>query len=62
MYTRRSSIGIFFLTVLIDLIGFGIVIPVLPLYAEKLGATAWQIGLLVGVYSFAQLIFSPIWG
>jgi len=62
MSTRRSSIGIIFLTVLIDLIGFGIVIPVLPLYAEKLGATAWQIGLLVGVYSFAQFIFSPIWG
>lgn len=62
MSTRRSSLGIIFLTVLIDLIGFGIVIPVLPLYAEKLGTTAWQIGLLVGVYSFAQFLFSPIWG
>ncbi len=62
MSIRRSSLGIIFLTVLIDLIGFGIVIPVLPLYAEEFGATAWQIGLLVGVYSFAQFLFSPVWG
>src|SRR6478736_1481629 len=62
MSTRRSSIGIIFLTVLIDLIGFGIVIPVLPLYAERYGATPLQIGLLVGVYSFCSFLFAPILG
>src|SRR4051794_29640635 len=62
MSTRRSSIGIIFLTVLIDLIGFGIVIPVLPLYAERFGATPMQIGLLVGIYSFCSFICGPILG
>src|SRR4051812_41528099 len=62
MPTHRSSIGIIFLTVLIDLIGFGIVIPVLPLYAEHFGATSLQIGFLVGVYSFCSFLFAPILG
>lgn len=62
MSTRRSSIGIIFLTVLIDLIGFGIVIPVLPLYAQRFGATPLQIGLLVGVYSFCSFLFAPVLG
>jgi MFS family permease len=62
MSTRRSSIGIIFLTVLIDLIGFGIVIPVLPLYADRFGATSLQIGLLVGVYSFCSFLFAPLLG
>lgn len=51
-----------FLTVFIDILGFGIVIPVLPLYAEHFGATAWQIGWLVGIFSLAQFFFAPIWG
>ena len=59
---RRSSLGIIFLTVLLDLLGFGIVIPILPLYAEKLHATDIETGILLAVYSVMQLIFSPIWG
>jgi multidrug resistance protein len=51
-----------FFTVFIDILGFGIVIPVLPLYAEHFGATPWQIGWLVGVFSLAQFFFAPIWG
>lgn len=51
-----------FLTVFIDILGFGIVIPVLPLYAEHFGATTWQIGWLVGIFSLAQFFFAPIWG
>lgn len=62
MSTKRSSIGIIFLTVLIDLIGFGIVIPVLPLYAERFGATPIQIGLLVGAFSFCSFLFAPVLG
>lgn len=57
-----SPLGIVFTTVLIDLIGFGIVIPIVPLYAEKFGASAIQIGLLTGSYALMQLIFAPIWG
>lgn len=59
---RRSSLGVIFLTVLLDLLGFGIVIPILPLYAEKLHATDFQTGILLAIYSVMQLVFSPIWG
>jgi DHA1 family tetracycline resistance protein-like MFS transporter len=51
-----------FLVVLIDLIGFGIVLPLMPFYASEFGASAIMIGLLYSIYSVAQLIFSPIWG
>lgn len=44
------------------MIGFGIIIPVLPFYAEQIGATPTELGLLMAVYSFMQLIFAPIWG
>lgn len=49
-------------TVFIDLVGFGIVIPILPLYAEHFGASPLVIGLLVGIYSAMQLIAAPILG
>lgn len=51
-----------FLVVLIDLIGFGIVLPLMPFYASEFGASPVMIGLLYSIYSVAQLIFSPIWG
>ncbi len=53
-----------YLTVLIDLIGFGIVIPVLPIYAESdaFRATPFEIGLITSSYSIMQFIFSPILG
>lgn len=53
---------IIFVTVLIDLIGFGIVIPVLPYYIEGFGATPLQLGLLVASYSIMQFVFSPVLG
>lgn len=51
-----------FLTVLLDLIGFGIVIPLFPFYAEGMGASAVQVTLLASSYSLAQFFFSPLWG
>lgn len=61
---KRSPLVVIFVTVLIDLIGFGIVIPVLPFYAEhpSFNATPRDIGLLFASYSVMQLIFSPILG
>lgn len=44
------------------MVGFGIIIPVLPFYAEELGASSFQLGLLMSVYSLMQFIFSPMWG
>ncbi len=49
-------------TVAIDLIGFGIVVPILGRYAERFGASGLQVGLLFAAFSLAQLVFSPILG
>lgn len=61
---KRSPLLVIFITVFIDLVGFGIVIPVLPFYAEgtKFGATPSQVGLLFASYSVMQLVFAPILG
>jgi multidrug resistance protein len=59
---KKAPLGIIFLTVLIDLIGFGIVIPILPLYAKHFGANEMTNGILVGTYSGMQFIFAPFLG
>jgi MFS transporter, DHA1 family, tetracycline resistance protein len=53
---------IIFITIVIDLIGFGIVIPLLTFYAEEFNATPLDIGLLVSCYSLMQFVFAPILG
>ena len=62
MPTQRFKLLIIFLTVFVDLIGFGILIPVLPLYAKHFGATEITNGWLVGIYSIMQLVASPLLG
>jgi len=57
-----SAVGPVILAVLIDLIGFGLVIPLLTFYSEDYGATAVQVTLLMAVYSLAQFLFAPVWG
>src|SRR4051812_34348405 len=61
---KRSPLIVIFTTVFIDLVGFGIVIPVLPFYAEgtAFNGTPRTVGLLFASYSVMQLIFSPILG
>src|SRR5689334_3443596 len=61
---NRSPLIVIFTTVFIDLVGFGIVIPVLPFYAEgtAFNATPRTVGLLFASYSIMQLIFSPVLG
>ena len=61
---KRSPLLVIFITVFIDLIGFGIVIPVLPYYVEgtKFNASPRMVGLLFASYSVMQLIFTPILG
>lgn len=59
---RRSAFVILFFTIFLDLLGFGIVLPLLPNYARELGASPLQIGVIAGAYSVMQFFFSPIWG
>jgi DHA1 family tetracycline resistance protein-like MFS transporter len=60
----KGSLLVIFLTVFIDLLGFGMVLPLLPLYAEKFGLAehGWQLGLLMAIFSIMQFFFSPLWG
>lgn len=60
--STRAPLTIIFITIFIDLTGFGMIIPVLPIYAESLGATGFMIGLLAASYSLMQFLFMPIWG
>ncbi len=60
--SRRSPLVVLVLTVFIDLMGFGIVIPLLPIYAKQMHASASAAGSLIGVYSLMQLLFAPLWG
>src|SRR5262245_55562102 len=53
---------IIFLTILVNLIGFGIIIPFLPFYAVTFGASPLVVGLLFGTFSLCQLIASPALG
>lgn len=63
MKKLSGSVALIFIVVLIDLIGFGIIIPILPRYSEThFGANEIQIGILIASFSFFQFIFSPILG
>ena len=59
---RQASLGILFLVVFVDLLGFGMVIPVMPIYAERLGASEAATGWLSTGYSLMQFVFAPLWG
>ncbi len=58
----KRRLGTIFLIVFIDLMGFGLILPLLPFYAEAYGATAWVTGLLVASYAAAQLVGAPVLG
>ncbi len=59
---KKPSQAIIFSTVFIDLIGFGIVLPLLPVYSSKFGASAFMVGVLMASYSLMQFLFAPLWG
>lgn len=60
---NKASLGIIFITIFIDLMGFGILIPILPTFASKeLGISDFGIGSIVAVFSLMQFIFNPMMG
>ena len=59
---RKPSILVVFLTVFIDLIGFGIVVPLVPLFSRHYGASGFVIGVIIASFSAMQFLFSPLWG
>lgn len=62
MLETKRALPILFAVMFFVMVGFGIIIPVLPFYAENIGASPTQLGLLMAVYSLMQLIFAPMWG
>src|SRR6266581_5843810 len=62
MPASRARIGVIFFTVLIDLIGFGIVLPILPYYAQRFGAAGLGYGAMIGVYSLMQFVATALLG
>ncbi len=62
MSGRRSRFGVIFLTVFIDLAGFGIILPVIPYYAQSFGASGLGFGALIGVFSLMQFISTMVLG
>ncbi len=59
---QQSALYTLFAVVVVDLIGFGVVVPILPFFAESYGASATVLGFLLTSYALMQLIFAPLWG
>lgn len=57
-----GKLVVLMVTALIDMIGLVMVVPLLPFYAERFGATSAEIGVLIGAFSIAQLVSAPLWG
>ena len=63
MMHKKASLTVIFITVFIDLMGFGILVPILPTFASiELGISDFSIGIVIGIYSLTQFLFNPIMG
>jgi len=60
--TNRRNVLILAFTLVVVMLGYGMVIPIIPFYIEELGAGGTELGLLVASYALMRLIFAPIWG
>jgi DHA1 family multidrug resistance protein-like MFS transporter len=60
--TNRKNVAILSLTLGVVMLGFGMVMPIMPFYIESMGASATELGLLVAISPFIQLVASPVWG
>jgi len=60
--TVRSPLFLMALTIFIDFAGFGLILPLLPFWAEHLGANPTGVGLILTIYALAQFIFTPVLG
>ena len=61
-HSRLRSLSLVFSIVLMEFTAFGMIIPLSPYLARDFGADDLEVGLLMSVYSLAQLIFAPLWG
>jgi MFS transporter, DHA1 family, multidrug resistance protein len=62
MNSNRRNIVILFFTLVVVMMGFGMIIPIIPFYIESFGASGSELGILMAVFALMQFFFSPIWG
>lgn len=58
----RKPIIVIFITIFIDMLGFGIIIPILPIFSKELGAENYQVGLIAMSFPIMNFLFAPFWG
>lgn len=59
---KNRNLAILFTTLVVVMLGFGIIIPIIPFYVERFGGGGMEMGMLMAIFSLMQFIFSPIWG
>jgi MFS transporter, DHA1 family, multidrug resistance protein len=59
---KSSKLAILFFTMAVMMLGFGIIIPIIPFFVQRFGAAGTEMGLLMAIFSIGQFIFSPFWG
>ena len=60
--SKRKNVVLLSLTLGVVMLGFGMIMPIMPFYVERMGASASELGLLVAISPFIQLVASPLWG
>lgn len=59
---KNSALAILFVTLFLDMLGFGLILPLLPVYITHYGGAPWVGGMLLATFSTMQFLFAPIWG
>jgi MFS transporter, DHA1 family, tetracycline resistance protein len=59
---KKSPLIVIFITIFLDMLGFGIIIPILPIFSKELGAADYQVGLIAMSYPIMNFLFAPLWG
>jgi DHA1 family multidrug resistance protein-like MFS transporter len=62
MKQNRRNIAILFFTLVVIMLGFGMIIPILPFYVDAFGASGSELGLLMATFAAMQFLFAPVWG
>ena len=59
---NHGALAILLTVMFVNMIGFGIIVPLLPFYAESFHAASWQVGLIFSAYSVGAFFGEPFWG
>jgi DHA1 family multidrug resistance protein-like MFS transporter len=60
--SNRKALAILFFTLIVVMLGFGMVMPIFPFLLDRLGGSGDDLGLLIALYAIMQLVFAPVWG